>query len=142
MPPIFWIEDGVSIKVDSTVTLTKDQIIEVLTISGQMNVTATTQVAFLVNEYEGNENTPGIYAIAMRTRDVSGNENLHNVAITVIDTSEEDEIILTPDVKAPFYETYMWELIIGVSILLVLVIGLLVKKNKKTSKRKAKRYKK
>lgn len=149
MPPIFWIEDGVSIKVEPTIALTKQQIIDTLTASGQIQVTATTQVSFLINEYEGNESVPGIYAISMRVADLKGNEEIHNIAVTVLDTSDtEDPVVLEPKeplIKlpdwAPEWATeYQEEILIGLSF--ILLIGVLIiyvvikKKSSKTSKNK------
>lgn len=149
MPPIFWIEDGVSIKVEPTIALTKQQIIDALTASGQIQVTATTQVSFLFNEYEGNESVPGIYAISMRVADLKGNEEIHNIAVTVLDTSDtEDPVVLEPKeplIKlpdwAPEWATeYQEEILIGLSF--ILLIGVLIiyvvikKKSSKTSKNK------
>lgn len=149
MPPIFWIEDGVSIKVEPTIALTKQQIIDALTASGQIQVTATTQVSFLFNEYEGNESVPGIYAISMRVADLKGNEEVHNIAVTVLDTSDtEDPVVLEPKeplIKlpdwAPEWATeYQEEILIGLSF--ILLIGVLIiyvvikKKSSKTSKNK------
>lgn len=152
MPPIFWIEDGVSIKVEPTIALTKQQIIDTLTASGQLNVTATTQVSFLINEYEGNESTPGIYAISMRVADVKGNEEIHNIAVTVLDTSDDDgqiiiepkePIIKLPDWAPEWATTYQEEILIGLSIVaLVSIFGLFFVYKKKHTKPKRKSSKK
>lgn len=149
MPPIFWIEDGVSIKVEPTIALTKQQIIDTLTASGQIQVTATTQVSFLFNEYEGNESVPGIYAISMRVADLKGNEEIHNIAVTVLDTEDDDDqivlepkepIIKLPDWAPEWATEYQEEILIGLSF--ILLIGVLIiyvgikKKSSKTSKNK------
>jgi len=96
IPPIFYIKDNYFITVDQSITLTLAQIIDILEITGQLETSGTggVQVTTLINEYQGNENVPGIYAVSLKAVSISGNESVHNVAIEVMETSEEDPIVI------------------------------------------------
>ncbi|HOI84505.1 MAG TPA: hypothetical protein PLP48_00385 [Acholeplasmataceae bacterium] len=99
IPPIFYVRDNYFITVDQSVSLTLGQIIDILEITGQLETSGSggVQVTTLLNEYFGNENVPGIYAVSLKSVTVSGSESIHNVAIEVIETSDEDPIIIDED---------------------------------------------
>lgn len=97
LPPVWYIEDGVSIKIVQPATLTREQMIDLLTKTGQITVTSTTSFNFILDEYQGNETIPGVYAMAFRLKDTAGNEQVHNFAITVLeDDTDDDTVVLEP----------------------------------------------
>lgn len=133
LPPVYMIKDGVSILIEQPGTLTKQQIIDILVSTGQLSVNAQTQVTFLYNEYEGNEEVPGVYAVSLRARSASGNESVHNLAITVLEAENEDDVIVTPPTTGEKIETFFKEnplIIILVAFIGIIVIVKIFKKRK------------
>lgn len=96
IPPVFYV-DNFFINVDETLTLTRDDIINLLIASGQLIVEQQTQVNFMINEYEGNENIPGIYALVLETKAPSGNTNKISLAVKVNENTDEDPVIINPE---------------------------------------------
>ncbi|VEU83144.1 hypothetical protein [Acholeplasma hippikon] len=97
IPPVWYIQDGVSFKLVQPATLTRQQIINLLVATGQLNVSATTQINFLVDEYSGNETTPGVYTVSIGYSNTAGNEGVHTIAITVLDQEDSNPIVVNPD---------------------------------------------
>lgn len=98
LAPFWFIRDNAMIAVENTVTLTREQIVAILTQTGQLTITATTYVSFLQDEYQGNETIPGMYALTIKTTSNSGDENLYNIIVSVYEASGDgtDIIIETP----------------------------------------------
>lgn len=140
LPPVWYIQDGVSFKIVPPATLTRQQIINLLVATNQLNINATTQINFLVDEYQGNEKTPGVYVVSIGYSDTAGNEGVHTLAITVLDDEQTTPIVVNPEptitdkvinfVKSPF----------GIVLGIVAVIGIVAlvskSKPKKTYRRK------
>lgn len=99
IPPVFYVKDNYFITVDQSVALTLADIIEILEITGQIDVSGSggIQMTTLVNEYTGNEKVPGIYALSFKAISVSGNESIHNVAIEVLQSSNTNPIVIDED---------------------------------------------
>jgi hypothetical protein len=130
--PFWFMRDNAMIAVDSTVTLTREQIISILTQTGQLTVTATTYVSFPQDEYQGNESTPGMYAVQVKTTSTSGSENLYNIVISVYEnTTGADDIVL--EGPATFIAEYGLLILIGIGVLFgsLIVILVLVKPKKR-----------
>lgn len=109
--PVIYIKDGVSIILKANEVLTRDQIISILQVTGQVqNVTQATQFSFLVDEYQGNESTPGVYMLSVRATSVNGNQSVHNMMINVLDADTEDDVTVEP-VKLQWYE-HIWNFIV------------------------------
>lgn len=128
LAPFWFIRDNAMIAVENTVTLTREQIIGILTQTGQLTVTATTYVTFLQDEYQGNEAIPGMYALSIRTTSNSGDENLYNIIVSVYEASGSgsDIIIETPPT---WFEQYGPTIAIGVLVLgIVIVLAAVVTK--------------
>lgn len=103
IPPVFYV-DNFFIHVDDIVTLTRQDIIDLLTATGQIQVNATTTFSFPLNEYEGNESTPGIYGLMVQTTSVDGTTKQVSLAIQVNETDEDPgNIIVEP--KKGFFES-------------------------------------
>lgn len=104
IPPVFYVKDNYFITVDQSVLLTLGQIIEILEITGQLETSGSggIELTTLVNEYTGNENIPGIYAVSLKAVSVSGNESIHNVAIEVLESENENPIVI--DEEAEWYQ--------------------------------------
>lgn len=118
LPPIFWIEDGVSIRVSKDTPITRQQVIDLLTATGQLKVNSTTTFSFPLDEYTGSETLPGIYAMSIRTKNTNGEEDQHNLSIRVLsDESNEDDIIVDKE-KA----NYIIPIIFGSVVLLGVVL--------------------
>src|SRR5690554_15949 len=99
LPPVWYIQDGVTIKLVPPTVLTQQQIVDLIIATGQLNINSQTQVMFKVDNYTGNENTPGVYLMTLAYSDTNGNEGEHEVSITVLE-SEDDGITLDPKEKS------------------------------------------
>lgn len=111
--PIIYIKDGVSIILKADEVLTREQIISILQVTGQVqNVTASTQFSFLIDEYQGNEETPGVYMMSVRATSASGNQSVHNMMINVLEADTDDDVTVEP-VTLKWYE-HIWNFIVGV----------------------------
>lgn len=109
--PVIYIKDGVSIILKANEVLTRDQIISILQVTGQVqNVTQATQFSFLVDEYQGNESTPGVYMLSVRATSVNGNQSVHNMMINVLEADTEDDVTVEPG-KLQWYE-HIWKFIV------------------------------
>ncbi|MDY0294738.1 MAG: HYR domain-containing protein [Acholeplasmataceae bacterium] len=150
IPPIFYIKDNYFITVDQSVALTLGQIIDILEITGQLETSGSggVELTALINEYTGHEHEPGIYAVSLKAVSNSGNESIHNVAIEVMESSEDDPIVIDEpsewdDVWA-FVKDHQDYFIGGIAILIVLMFTLIkIKNSKKTfviKKRNKKRH--
>ncbi|CDR30199.1 Uncharacterised protein [Acholeplasma oculi] len=101
--PIIYIKDNVSIVLKANEVLTREQIIQILQVTEQIqSVNQTTVFSFDIDEYSGNENTVGLYMMSVRVSNVSGNESVHNMMINVVEGDSEDDIT----VEEPHYEWY------------------------------------
>lgn len=131
LPPVIWIQDGVSIKTTSTTPLSFEVIIEILQATGQVSSSTTTTFRNEYDEYTGNENTPGIYAMSIRARSVDGNESVFNMAIEVLQENNEDDLTKEPgfNINTWIKENPAWASIIAVASLAIIVM--IVKKTKK-----------
>lgn len=123
LPPVFWIEDGVTIRISKDQTISREQIIDMLTATGQLNVTSTTTFSFPLDEYTGNENMPGIYAMSIRARNTNGEESVHSLAINVLDDEKNDDDITIEK------GSFNWMLWVGLAAAAV-AVGYYVKKRK------------
>lgn len=94
---VWYIQDGVSIKLVPPATLTRQQMIDLMIATGQINITAQTTINFTHDEYTGNENIPGVYAMRMMLRDTAGNEDVHSFALVVLESEEDDDTIIVGD---------------------------------------------
>lgn len=103
IPPIWYIQDGVSIKIVPPATITRQQIVDILVATGQLNITSTMQVNFTHDNYTGNEMTPGVYMMTLAYQDTSGNEGVHTLSVTVLEDENEDPITVTP--KPSFFDS-------------------------------------
>lgn len=146
LPPVFYVRDNFFIAVESSVTLTLQQIIDILEITGQITVDGTggVQITTLLDEYSGNEQDAGIYAVSFRTVTPSGNESVYNVAVEVLTDNEDNPIVIDED--QPWYkpvvdlyhtvETWVSGHIlesIGIALFLIgLTVIAVVSSNKKT----------
>lgn len=149
IPPIWYIQDGMSVKIVPPAKLTRDQIIDLLVATGQLNLTATTNVNFVLDEYTGNETTPGVYLMTLSYRDTAGNEGIQPLTITVLE-SDEESIIVDPTVKDFFNDIIDWinnnqetvqviGIVVAVTALGVFVLFLVKRSNKKVVTKKRRR---
>lgn len=136
VPPVIWIQDGVSIITDPTMPLTAEQIIDILRATGQVSTASTTKFTVLYDEYTGNEKTAGVYAYSVQARSENGNESIHNLSITVADNSD-DGIITDGDFNfSEWFDANKTKVITG-GVIAVAAVGLFfVFKKKKGKKRK------
>lgn len=107
IPPVFFV-DKYFINVDQYIVLTREDIINLLIASGQVNINAQTNFNFMVNEYEGNEEIPGSYAMTVKTTSTDGTTNTFNLMLNVLEnTTDEDDLSLDPD-KNIFTDAWDW----------------------------------
>jgi len=97
IPPVFFIEDGVTIKTTPTTPLTFEQIIQILDATNQVTINATTTFRTLFNDYTNNEQEPGLYTWSVEAKSTNGSESVHHMSIQVLDVEDEDTIDVTPD---------------------------------------------
>jgi hypothetical protein len=147
LPPIFYVKDGYFVTVVESVTLTQQDFIDILEVTGQIAVSGTggIEIYTLLNEYEGNESTPGIYALSFRTVSLSGDESVYNMAVEVMEDNEDPIDVIEDEDGFDF--TALWDenktYIIGGLIILAFG-GLVFMISKKTKRHipKKKKYKK
>lgn len=121
LAPFWFIRDNAMIAVENTVTLTREQIVAILTQTGQLTITATTYVSFLQDEYQGNESIPGMYALTIRTTSNSGDENLYNIIVSVYEASGDDSDIVIDTPPTWFEENGPW-IALGIFVLAGIIV--------------------
>jgi len=116
----WFMKDGYFISVPNTVNLTRQQIIDILVNTNQLQIGATTYISFLLDEYTGHEDDPGIYAISIKSTSVSGTEMVKNLAIQVTSGSNTggDIVLDTPPSHLEEYGIYY---LIGFGVLITLL---------------------
>jgi hypothetical protein len=82
-----------TIHVFKNVTLSKQEILDVLVRTNFIVISSTTEVTILTDTYKDNSNTPGMYVIEFKLATTSGFESVYSTNIKV--SAEE---LLTPDV--------------------------------------------
>ncbi|MCU0104721.1 DUF5011 domain-containing protein [Acholeplasma vituli] len=141
---VWYIQDGVSIKLVPPATLTRQQMIDLLIATGQINITSQTSFNFVHDEYTGNEETPGVYAMSLMLRDTAGNEDVHSFALVVLEADEGEDTIVIEDPNGSFFEKYQTEIyyVGGALVLMISIFGLVAfyKAQVKASKRNRRRY--
>ena len=133
----WFMRDGYFISVPDSVTLTRQQIIDILVATDQLVVEATTYINFVLDEYAGNESEPGIYAMSIKTTSVNGTESVKNMAIQVTsETNTGGDIVI--DAPLTHWGQYGSYYLIGLGGLLFLLVALAVfmKPRKKSQKRR------
>lgn len=99
IPPVFYV-DNYFITVEQSLILTREDIIAILQASGQLNIQSSTNIQFLLNEYEGNETVVGIYGITVKASSVDGSGQIFNLAVQVVE-DEEGTVVRPGD---PWYK--------------------------------------
>lgn len=95
IPPIYYV-DNFFIHVEDIITLTRQQIIDLLVGTGQLTLDpqGLTTFTFPLNEYEGNESTPGIYGLMVMSTHPNGTTRQVSLAIQVEETVEDPGAII------------------------------------------------
>lgn len=106
IPPVFFV-DNFFITVDQSQVLSRQDIIDLLTRTGQLTVTSQTTVTTVLDEYTGNENVPGMYAMTFRATSTDGSEKEISLVVSVLNTYDDDPIQLEPE------ETTFWDSIVN-----------------------------
>lgn len=91
-------DGAIAIHVYKNVTLTHQQIIDILVNIQYVSLTSTTQTQTITNSYTENANAPGNYVYEFRLMTTSGYENIYNITIKVSNSDEllPDSIYLPP----------------------------------------------
>ena len=120
IPPVFYIKDGVSIVTDTSTPLTIDDIINILTNTGQVVIPVGVNAMFSVqyDDYTGNEDQVGVYTVVIDSELTNGDESTHTMSINVLESSDGIPV----DGPETFFQKYKGVIIAGV-ILLVVAIG-------------------
>lgn len=120
IPPVFYIKDGVSIVTDTSTPLTIDDIINILTKTGQVVIPVGVNAMFSVqyDDYTGNEDQVGVYTVVIDSELTNGDESTHTMSINVLESSDGIPV----DGPEAFFQKYKGVIIAGV-ILLVVAIG-------------------
>lgn len=92
-------DGSIAINVYKNVTLTHQQIIDILVNIQHITITSTTQTQIITNSYTENANAPGNYIYEFRLMTTSGYEMLYDVTIRVSNSDEllPDSIYLPPE---------------------------------------------
>lgn len=101
IPPIFYV-DNFFIHVDDVVKLSRQDIIDLLIASGQLQLNGSTTFTFTLNEYEGNENIPGLYGVIVNATSTSGESKQISLAIQVNETEDKEDDIIIEEPKGFF----------------------------------------
>lgn len=131
--PVFLVNNNF-LNVDKMLSLTKDDFIQLLINTGQLQITSSTMIEFLVNEYEGNENLPGTYQVTIKASSASGTNNVYEITTIVTDSTEGvvlESVSVWENVKNWFNKPLkeegkfkVWHLIVSIVGGLVLIGGL------------------
>lgn len=124
LPPVIWIEDGITIKTTITMPLTFEQIINILQVTGQVPNNSTTMFNKIVDEYEGNEHEPGKYLYTVRARATDGNESQHPLFIQVLGETDDDGVITKPpfNIVDHFKDNYIYYIVFTVLAVGVVIV--------------------
>lgn len=106
VPPVFMVIPGHFIRVEQIVTLTNEDIIDILTRTGQLQIAMPMSWSFITNEYLGNEEFPGLYAMSMRFVSTSGATEVESFVIEVLESTEWDGVV--EDAEAWYVEALAW----------------------------------
>lgn len=106
--PVWFIQDGVSINLVPPASITREQLIDLLIATNQIKITAQTTFNFTLDEYVGNENIPGVYSMVLELQDTAGNEQLHAFSVVVLETEEDQEVIVVDEAKDLIETVTVW----------------------------------
>ncbi len=149
IPPVWYVADGTSIVLIEPMTLTRTQIIDLLTKTGQITIGSTSNITFFLDEYSGNEDQPGVYNLGFNFASASGETSVQTFTISVVNTTEEDPIVINPK-ENPFTAAWNWIkanptystiIFTAVGLMLIIVIVAVIKNNS-TPKRSKNKYRK
>ncbi len=124
IPPVFY-TDNYYISVSQSISLTLQDIIDILTATGQIEVTTQTYITTLSNEYEGNETKVGVYAVSLEVKDQSGNEEIINSAIKVLQDNTNDVELEPEDTSIVWYQ-YIWNVFVWIWELIVKIFNWII----------------
>lgn len=123
--PVFMVTNNF-IRVEQIVTLTNDEIIDILQRTGQLQIVGPMSWSFTTNEYLGNEEFPGMYAMSMRFVSTSGATEVESFVIEVLESPEWDGVV--EDAKAWYVEAFVWmqenplyTVVIGLSTVIAII---------------------
>lgn len=125
IPPVFYI-DNFLINVQSGVVLTKQQIVDLLIATGQLEASGITYVNFVLNEYEGNENVAGVYNLKLSAVSTDGSEKAFDLQVKVLEVEDNINPIIVETknffekVWKHILENWYWYLL-GLIILLLIL---------------------
>lgn len=128
IPPVFYV-DNYFIQVSQLITLSNDDIINLLIASGQIDNSSNRTVRFITNSYLGNENSVGIYPVSINVRSNTGEEDVINVAVQVTEDNTDNDIIEVPGTVDNWFtkdgwfglKNFYWIIIAGVIIVILLL---------------------
>jgi hypothetical protein len=93
-----------TIHVYKNVTLSPQDIIDVLVRINYITVTSTTHISSLTNTYTENASAPGNYIFEFRIATTSGYEDIYQVRLRVTNTEElTPEIVIQPPIRANIF---------------------------------------
>lgn len=81
-PPVFYVDNSI-MHIDSTLSLTQQQIIQILENTGQINLSMAYNASFVIDEYQGSQ-TPGMYNLSVKVDYSNGSTEMINFGINVI----------------------------------------------------------
>lgn len=82
MPPVFYVDQSI-MHIDSTLTLTHEEIIQILENTNQINSGMSYNASFIVDEYQGTQDE-GHYNMSLRIDYADGNTQVINLGVNVI----------------------------------------------------------
>jgi hypothetical protein len=106
VPPVFMVIPGHFIRVEQIVTLTNEEIIDILQRTGQLQIAGPMSWSFISNEYIGNEQFPGLYAMSMRFVSPSGATEVESFVIEVLPSADWDGVV--EDAQEWYEEALTW----------------------------------
>src|SRR5690625_4886691 len=129
IPPVIWIQDGVTIRTNPDTPLTFEQIIQILQATGQVSVSSKTTFNIEAEDYFGNEDVVGIYAMSVSAKSTDGHESIHNLTIRVLG-SEQGGTDVEPDFDLVEFVKENW-LYIVLTISGITLVGYIYFKKRK-----------
>lgn len=98
--PVFYVDNSI-INIDEYTSMNHDQIIALLSITGQIDRSMNSEVAFIVDEYSGNETKVGLYNLSLKVDYENGETEVLNLQMNVFPKSQS----ITVPAEPTFFES-------------------------------------
>lgn len=140
--PNWYITNGVTLNLAPDATLSRQQIVDLLSRSGQVKASANSIVTYVSDTYSDNIGNPGIYRLAFNVKEPNGNTNDYTYAINVLAQEDNDQDVIptppkiTDKVKTWFSDNKATIITVSIGLIALVFISSKVKEQIRKNKRK------